>query len=473
MIRNRLARAIVVPVIALFQVLPIAGQDVDTALANTFYPFGAEVESSFERGLDAWDRANYNDAFTAFQYIISAPENRRTTAAMLMAGRALVAMERYGEASGLLRALKNRYPESRYAGNANDLLEVASYRLDKQRQRNSGVFELGVLLPMDDTVVRYTRSLFTGIRIAVDDFNSRGGREIRIIFEDTGLDPVTAREAARRLIERSNPSAIIGPLFSEGAIAVAEIAEQAEIPLLVPLATDGAVALNRSYVFQANPTYEMRGRMMARYAVRRLRHTRLGVIADSASFAGRMADAFVREAIELGATVPIRGLLTTLNDWYEISDTYSSDQLSELSSLYIPVSGENAAGLLAVALDQLDQAASEVNLLGNGEWSNHPDTERLTRHHAVYGVDFSVDSTLTQTVAFDREFRRRLGRAPDQPAFVGYDVTRFLVDRIESVDGNDEKLADAFHESIFQGLGIRIDFSEGQINQSLFFLRME
>lgn len=475
---RRLPCVLAVSVIALFDVFPTSGQGVDVAAAETLYPFDSVVEEYFSDGVLAWDRAAYDSAFVSFQAVISAQENRRTTAAMLMAGRTLLVTERYGEAIGLLSSFVRRYPESRYAKPASKTLELARQRYEIQRNRQAGVFELGVLLPMSERAVRFTRSMFAGIRMAVDRFNDRGGRQVRIVFEDSGSSPRKAKSAFLRLLDRASPGAVIGPLFSEEAVAVAELADSLGVLLLVPLATDGAVSEGRPTVFQANPTYEVRGRLMARYAVQRLRYANLGVIADSGGFAARMADGFEAEARDLDADVSLVALLPALSEWYSIAERFGANEgeagenkIAELDALYLPVTGENASGMAIIALDEIGLVDAHLPLLGNGEWAHVADAERMTSHAMVYATDFRVDSTRSDVIEFDRKFRLQMSRPPDQPAFVGHDVTAFLLGRLASM-GPDESLVQAFHDSgEFRGYGVRIFFGDEQVNNSIFFSR--
>ena len=474
-------RPLAVALLALGGVFPTSGQAVDTAVAEVVYPFDLTVESDFEAGVRAFERAAYDSALAAFQSVIAVSENRRTTAAVVMAGRTLVASERYGEAVGLLSGFLRQYPKSNYRDAASRTLELARQRYQLERERQAGVFELGVLLPMTDGAVRFTRSMFTGIRMAVDRYNERGARQVRLVFEDSGADPDKARAAFHRLLDRANPGAIIGPLFSEEAVAVADLADSAGVLLVVPLATDGTVAEEKTTVFQANPTYEMRGRMMARHAIQRLRHSRLGVIASADSYAARMAEAFEEEARELEVEVPLVAFLEELREWYLIAETFASvdgeavvdpnNRLATLDAVYVPVTGGDAAGLASIAMDEINLVDPRLPILGNGEWEHVPEVELMIQHGLVFASDFRVDSTNSDVVEFDRQFRLRMSRSPDQPAFVGHDVTAFLLDRLQSI-GQDGSLMEAFHDrGEFRGYGIRLYFGDGQVNQSLFFSR--
>ena len=456
---------------ALLIVTPAMGQPaaLDTSRAAALFPFNPAIETAFQEGVDAWEDGRYDDAYQRFRAIIEAPENRRTTAAMLMGGRSLLAAGRFAESSGLLTAFIRRYPESRYYDSAVGLRDAAQERYNLGIEAARDVFLIGVLLPMTSRALRFTRSAFEGIRMAADEFNARGGRTVRLIFEDSGGEPRKARAAVRRLIDRAGPTVIIGPLFSEEAIAAAEVAEDAGVPLLVPLATDEAVARGRTNVFQANPTYEMRGRLMARRVVRNLRYTKIGVIADSASYAARMARGFIDEADDLGAATPLVGFLGGLSDWYALADRFGADALAHVDGLYIPVTGDDARGIINVALTSLERTSPRIPLFGNGEWADYPDVARLAQHETVYDVDFMVDSTRAEVVQFDQEYRRRTGEAPDKPAFVGFDVTRFLLQLATDLDER-ASLPDAFRtRAPYEGLGIRLYFGDGQVNQSVFF----
>lgn len=457
---------------SLLFIAPLRGQpaNIDTAKAARMYPYDPAIESAFQDGISAYAEGRYDAAYRHFKVVIEAPENRRTTAAMLMGGRSLLATGRYAESVGLLTALTHRYPRSRYYDTATEIRDLAQDRYNLQMEAKKEVFQIGVLLPMSSSALRFTRAAFEGIRIAVDEFNDRGGRSARLVFEDSGIEPRKARSATRRLIERARPDVIVGPLFSEEAIAVAEVAEEAGIPLLVPLATDDAVAEGHKMVFQANPTYAMRGRLMARRVVRKHRYSRVGVVADSTSYAGRMAKGFVREARTLGASTPIVTWLGGLKDWYALSVKLNSAALSTVDGLYVPVTGDDAGGVINVALTGFDRSSPTIPLFGNGEWADYPDRPRMASHRVLYAVDFMVDSTRAEVVQFDQEYRRRMGASPDKPAFVGYDVTRFLLQFAVEYD-DDLSLPDAFRTgATYRGLGINLFFGDGQVNQSLYFL---
>jgi len=208
---------------------------------------------------------------------------------------------------------------------------------------------------------------------------------------------------------------------------------------------------------------------MARRVVRDLRYSKVGVIADSTSFAARMARGFLDEADDLGAKPPIIQFLGGLKDWYALSDLLSADALADVDGLYVPVTGDDARGIINVALTSLERSSPRIPIFGSGEWADYPDASRMAQHKTLYEVDFMVDSTRAEVVQFDQEYRRRIGQPPDKPAFVGYDVARFLlqleVDRDERVS-----LPDAFRSRTqYQGLGIRLYFGAGQVNQSVFF----
>ena len=103
--------------------------------------------------------------------------------------------------------------------------------------------------------------------------------------------------------------ALIGPVFSNTASAAAVEAQVQGIPLITPTANANGIAARGPMIFQANPDYETRGRAMARYAVLTKGFKRLALLAPSDTFGRQLAEAFLREARLLDATI-------VATEWY-------------------------------------------------------------------------------------------------------------------------------------------------------------
>jgi ABC-type branched-subunit amino acid transport system substrate-binding protein len=447
---------------------PILAQGLDVTRAEQTFPYDSEVEGLFNEGMDAFRKGAFEPAIEAFRDLMDRPVNRRTTSAMMMAGKAEYAIGRYDQAIAVLEELLRRYPETTYAAAARETLRRANRWNRLHESVSEDVLELAVLLPLTENSRRFSHSLLTGVRVAVDAYNRNlDGQPVRILFRDSGGSGESASRAVERLAREAMPDLILGPLFSEEAVAAAEISEAYRIPMLVPLATDGDVTRGKDFVFQANPTYEMRGRAMARYAVQRRRHMRLGVVVETGTFAHQMARAFSDEVRRLGGEIPVALELESRAEWYTISDSLEADALTQVNGLYIPVTGENAPDLVQIGIDEIDQLSPDIALFGNGEWDALQRFEQAERHGTVCGLDYRIDSTDARVVEFVSDFFALAEREPDRPAFMGYDVTTFMLGMMRS---QSRDVAEAIRRAPpFRGLSTNIQFRDAQVNQSLFF----
>jgi ABC-type branched-subunit amino acid transport system substrate-binding protein len=172
----------------------------------------------------------------------------------------------------------------------------------------SGVVRIGVVLPLtaksDESLVHGVgEELLDGIRLATDEYNAESMPKVNIELRDSERD---AGVAARQVSELSSDSqilAILGPVFSNEAIAAAEIANRRGAPLLTPTATATGIASIGKYVFQANPDFVTRGRAMAQYATLERGAHRFAILAASDSADRSTTEAFIREVLDLGGQI--------------------------------------------------------------------------------------------------------------------------------------------------------------------------
>ncbi|MEL7363002.1 MAG: outer membrane protein assembly factor BamD, partial [Bacteroidota bacterium] len=187
-------------------------------------PTSAPAEASFERGLVRYEAGDYGAAATWFlQAATDYGYNAKTTAAYLMAGKAHYASGDFPAALGVFTTFVSQFPRSRYASEAQRLLE-ASVR--GNRTEPSGPFHLGIMLPVGERDRNFSQALFNGIRLAVDEFNAANpATPVRMVFRDSQGTGDGAR-VALGLLASQNAGAVIGPLYSAEALDAAEAAER-------------------------------------------------------------------------------------------------------------------------------------------------------------------------------------------------------------------------------------------------------
>lgn len=227
----------------------------------------------------------------------------------------------------LLGLAKKQLDEHRYAEATATLIQIEKSsqplvfpaRLKELQQVLAAPREvrIGVLLPLMKRSTQPTREkevgtgLLDGISFAMQEY-SRGhqARKVTLDVRDTEGDPATAAAMFKELASDGSLLGVIGPAFSSEAIAVRRLANEFRIPTITPTANANGIAESGFFVFQANPDFDTRAKAMASYAVRTLQFKRLAVLAPKEQTSKNLAEAFAREAQQLGATV-----ITT--EWYD------------------------------------------------------------------------------------------------------------------------------------------------------------
>ncbi len=209
-----------------------------------------------------------------------------------------------------------RYPGHPFPGRASAL-----------RKSMAGVSTLKVaaVLPLmnggEPSVAReVARDVADGLQLALEFYRRGGSQRISVGMEtfDTRRDPKQAAGIVRTVAADPSCIAVLGPVFSATASTAAVAAQTSGIPLISPTANANGISAAGSFVFQANPDYQTRGRAMARYAVGVRGFQRLATLAPSDSYGKFLAEAFAREAQRLGARV-------VAQEWYTrgVSDLHS------------------------------------------------------------------------------------------------------------------------------------------------------
>ena len=347
------------------------------------------AELLFEEGITAFERGAYRTAHERFRLVGEYELNRKTTAALLMDGKALVRLGRYRDAIDRLETLRTRYPETTYRAEADSLLDRARERLaDDVRAQDT--LRIGIALPIAGAEVPLSQALFNGVRLAVDEHNGLRRRYIRppglrtaadtfkvydtarldgdslaaadgrttvatptdtvrvdslrmvteqvarpdwvakMYFRQTGTTPRAARAAVDSLVRLDDVDLILGPIRSRVARPAGERAEAARVPLVAPIATDESVSEGRNYVFQANPRIPDRGRIMARVAKTGLLIDRVGIIHERGNgLSARMAEGFKVEARQQDLEVPLTIPLRDSRDWSRLPTLLEDSTLIE------------------------------------------------------------------------------------------------------------------------------------------------
>lgn len=157
--------------------------------------------------------------------------------------------------------------------------------------------KLGFLLDFSGPLAEYGPELLRGFELAIKHINEAGGvwgMPVETASGDTALDPTTAVEEARRLIEIEHVHGIVGPMSSAMTLAVTEsVSGPAGIPTISPVATSSqiTVADDDDFLFRVSLADRVEGRYLADLTARQ-GFDNVGLLYRDDAFGHGMATAF-------------------------------------------------------------------------------------------------------------------------------------------------------------------------------------
>lgn len=402
-----------------------------------------------------------------------------------------IGLVKYSSAVSLFNLFKRSVPSSdplRLSRIETILADSVSYmqRYNPNRivQSPKGIsYNIGVVLPeFDYEAPEYEipQHLYFGIQLAVEEFNSENAAQKAFITYRNTNDALTNSEAiVNDLVWNEDVDFILGPLFSGVAKEFSNLAEEYEVPMLLPLANADSLDLYNDYVFQLNPSFATQGKVMANYAVNNLGYDTLGVIAEKGSLGDPAARSFVHEAERNGALVEYYFVENLEEYGYDIRDytkfftTDTLDSVDMVEAVYAPFTGTVAATLVESMLTDLEAMRSTVAILGSEEWMNvNLEDRRLDETELYYTESFNVDTGSVKANSFASSFRLRFSTQPNQFAYIGYDAAKVVLETLKRVK-NPAYLRDALKDlNNYEGMSTRVSFRGTHVNHEIRIRRM-
>ncbi|MFO7799869.1 ABC transporter substrate-binding protein [Rhodohalobacter sp.] len=345
------------------------------------------------------------------------------------------------------------------------------------------VYHIGVVLPTfdeEDPDFTIPRNLYYGFMLAAEEFNSRNpDKKVQLIFKNSAESPDTTAMVITELAWGHHADAVIGPLFSDTAQRMAELAEEYQVPMLAPLANSDELNLDYNYTFQFNPTFEVHGKNMAQYAVQELGLDTLAVITEVNSLGRESALAFRKEAERLGAFVSYYiedDFASKGYDLSEYTEVFTPDEAlidslgyTPTQAIYAPFTGQASTTMASLLMNDLEAMRSRQVILGSEEWQNVDLSAYQRRTFEIFHTQASGTAADSTTVAyFEEDFSTRFSTSPDRFARMGYDTATFLFQSLETA-GNPSYLGRVLrNKEIYNGLALQIHFDGRRINQKVY-----
>jgi branched-chain amino acid transport system substrate-binding protein len=308
-------------------------------------------------------------------------------------------------------------------------------------------------------------ALTNGADLAIDDLKKKGV-EVTVIRQDDTGKPQVAMSALEQLATGDEVVAVVGPYSSAPANAIAKLAQQYKVPLLIPVASkEDITKQGYDWVFRLNaPAHD--------YAYQ---------LIDATLALGKPKTiAFIYEATDFGTSVATmgkdyatkKGLKVVADESYQKGAPDYRSTLTKIKSF-----NPDLVFMVSYVADAvlLMRQSREVGLkpqafLGGGAGF---DTAQFQNEHDISNYVFSVTQWTPDTgwpgaADFAKRYEARFSKRPTYHAATAYEAMMIMGDVVQKAGGDRKKIREALATGSWNGIMGQTKFEtyEGFTNQN-------
>jgi branched-chain amino acid transport system substrate-binding protein len=319
--------------------------------------------------------------------------------------------------------------------------------------------KIGAILPLSGDAAQYGEWGKSGISLAADEINSKGGikgKRVEVIYEDDAADPKKGVAAVNKLINIDKVKLIVGPIPSTVTLAVAPICEKSKV-VIMSSSSSPAITRTGDYIFRNWPSDDFEGVAMAKYAIKK-NFKKVAILHINNEYGLGVANVFKKEYSKLGGVVLI-------------TETYmqgSSDMRPQLTKIkkYNPdviylVGHAKENGHVIKQANDLNIKAQILGTVG----VEGPDLINIAGKSAeglVYTAPaFDPDSPDPTIKTYQEAYIKKYGKKSEIFAATTYDATKIITFMIEKYGYDPDKIKDGLYKlKNYQGVSGITTFDE-------------
>ncbi|MDP2244371.1 ABC transporter substrate-binding protein [Pseudomonas sp.] len=263
-----------------------------------------------------------------------------------------------------------------------------------------------------------------GAQLAVEQHNTaaqKGDRPAQLIVRDDELNPEQGKKALTELLEQQ-VHAVIGPMTSAVAMAIAPLANEAGVLLMGgPVSTDMLNGRDDQF-FRTIGSNDEHARVMATYLRRQHNIERVSLVVDhrnkayTDSWAGHFSARFEALGARIVQTTAIES--STALDYAQVA----SQALSQKPQAVLLITSALDAALL---INQLRQQQEQL-IIAAAEWAGSGKLIEMggnAAENVIVAQYINTQDNSPTFTAFRDAFAERFGEAPGFPAMTAYNAT--------------------------------------------------
>lgn len=324
---------------------------------------------------------------------------------------------------------------------------------------------IGSMFELTGSASAYGNTQANAVQMAADEINDDGGidgQEINIEEYDTQSDEAEAASIATRLATRDNVVAMIGPALTGPMQASIPNANEAQVPLISPSATDDGVLTDEDgnvqpYAYRTGFTNSFQGGALANFANDELDAKKAVILGDNSSdYATGLTDEFT-EAFD-GEIVSVENFSEGQNDFN--AELTNIEQM-DFDVLFVPGYYEEGGPIINQAREMgIDQPILGPDGFGNDIIYDLASPENM--NDIYHTSHFVLTSDDPDTQDFVSNYRENFDTEPDMFAGLAYDTVYLLKQAIEETGSTNSDDINTGLENIedFEGITGTFTFDE-------------
>jgi branched-chain amino acid transport system substrate-binding protein len=300
----------------------------------------------------------------------------------------------------------------------------------------------------------YGKGALNGLTLALEEYNAKGGykgKKVELVAYDDETKPAKGVENITRLITRDRVFGVVGPVNSGVALAIIDIAQKMEMPLMDTIATAEPIIERyakapKSYIFRVSLNDGIQTSFMIDY-IQKKKFQRIGLMHDSTGWGQSGRDTALRLLKEANLRV-VAGP--------EVFDQNDTDMTSQLAKMKDAKADFIISYSLAPAGVQIAKSMQKVGL--KTPWTSTwaliaPNFLKLGGKDLIEGVmavtsytpDHSENARALHAKV-EQRFKDQGGDFHPVATAQTYDGARLVLRALDRVGPDPKKIRDALEE---------------------------
>lgn len=334
----------------------------------------------------------------------------------------------------------------------------------KKEGSDANVIKIGAAGQLTGPEAVFGADMLNGVKLAVDEWNAKGGvlgKKIELIPGDDQAEPRQAVATANKFVNEG-VIGVVGHFNSSCSIPASEVYHTAGIPQISHASTNPKLTEQGfDNVFRVCGRDDQQGEAAARFAVDKLKVKKVAIIHDKTTYGQGFAEQFQKA---LGSGVQVVAFEGITKGEKDYSPTLT--KIKALNPDLVFIGGiYTEGGLLAKQFKALGGTAPFIG--GDGIMSEEfikiggPATEGT---YATFGPD-TKDKPSAKS--FNENYRKKFGE-PGVYSVYAYDAANIILQSLQKVGSPDKKkLIEAIHAIKYDGALGHIEFdAKGDVKES-------